>query len=188
MSLKRGNLIRFKTSFWGGSLGESQENVGKLGVIEYSYGEKYGNGTCSGGYSVIDYETGSSSSWWNENQLEFIEEGGEHLIKECERKSDEGIKMATDLTWIKDNFDSGNISSASILKLFDEIGYSSTFNRNGEFFVLFDDWNALSPIFTNIFNDKLDDALEYVNKIFRPGYRKEYENNIKKFYEKIKCA
>ena len=55
---KRGNIVKFKCGFWGDI---NSPKTGKLGVIEYSYGEKYGNGKIGGGYSVLDRETGSSS-------------------------------------------------------------------------------------------------------------------------------
>ena len=32
----------------------------RLGVIEYSYGEKYGDGNINGGYRVLDMETAAA--------------------------------------------------------------------------------------------------------------------------------
>ena len=77
---KRGNIVKFKCGFWGDI---NSPKTGKLGVIEYSYGEKYGNGKICGGYSVLDRETGGSSSWWDEDKLEFVSEGSEYEIKKC---------------------------------------------------------------------------------------------------------
>ena len=53
---KKGNIVRFKCGFWGDI---KSSETGKLGIIEYSYGERYGNGEISGGYSVLDKETGA---------------------------------------------------------------------------------------------------------------------------------
>ena len=58
MSFKSGNIVRKIDTYWHGSLNESRNDIGKLYVIEYSYGEKYGDGTCYGGYSIMDMETG----------------------------------------------------------------------------------------------------------------------------------
>lgn len=78
--LRKGNIVRFKCGFWGEP---NSYKTDKLGVIEYSYGERYGNGDVYGGYSVLDKETGNSSCWWNEDYLEFVSEGGEDEIKKC---------------------------------------------------------------------------------------------------------
>ena len=75
---KKGNIVRFKCGFWGDI---KSPETGKLGVIEYSYGERYGNGEISGGYSVLDKETGASSAWWHDNYLEFVSDGSEEEIK-----------------------------------------------------------------------------------------------------------
>ena len=77
---KKGNIVRFKCGFWGDT---NDPETGKLGVIEYSYGEKFGNGNIYGGYSVLDKETGGASSWWDEDKLEFVSEGSLDEIEKC---------------------------------------------------------------------------------------------------------
>ena len=53
MEFKPGNIVKMIDTYWHGSLNESREDIGKLFVIEYSYGEKFGNGKCYGGYSIL---------------------------------------------------------------------------------------------------------------------------------------
>lgn len=80
--LIHGDIVRLKCDF----RGDTQSSlVGKLAVIEYSYGEIYGNGECYGGYRIVDMETGESSSWWNEGYLEFITHGGDRAVKRAKR-------------------------------------------------------------------------------------------------------
>ena len=38
MSFKSGNIVRKIDTYWHGSLNESRNDIGKLYVIEYSYG------------------------------------------------------------------------------------------------------------------------------------------------------
>ena len=104
MEFKPGNIVKMIDTYWHGSLNESRKDIGKLFVIEYSYGEKYGNGKCYGGYSILSMENGSSSSWWDDSQLEFVEEGNIDLIDELKRKYEEIANQAKDIKWIKEHF------------------------------------------------------------------------------------
>ena len=83
---KPGNIVRLVDTYWHGYLNEPRNNIGKLYVVEYSYGEKYGNGRCYGGYCILDMETGGDSSWWDESCLEFVEEGSPDLINKLKEK------------------------------------------------------------------------------------------------------
>ena len=96
--LKRGNIVRFKCGYWGEP---DSYATGRLGVIEYSYGERYGNGNVYGGYCVLDKETGSSSSWWDEDYLEFVSKGGEDEIKKCKKIAQTIKERNEDLDYIK---------------------------------------------------------------------------------------
>lgn len=84
-----GNIVRLVDTYWHGSLNESRKDIGKLYVIEYSYGEKFGNGRCYGGYSILDIKTGEESSWWDEECLEFVEEGSPDIINKLKEKRKE---------------------------------------------------------------------------------------------------
>lgn len=187
MKFNRGNIVKFTDTFWGGDLDEPKDDIGKLGVIEYSYGERYGNGENDGEYSVIDLETGGSSAWWSENKLEFVSEGGEDVITECRNKYEKLNEMMSDLNWIKTNWDSvkNGASGTTILTLLNEIGYESSFKRNGEFFVLESNWITFFPIFDNVFNDNLEEAIKNIKNIFKHEYVENYKNNVITFYNKI---
>ena len=41
MEFKPGNIVKMIDTYWHGSLNESREDIGKLFVIEYSYGENF---------------------------------------------------------------------------------------------------------------------------------------------------
>lgn len=181
--LKRGNIVKFKCGFWGDS--DSYE-TGRLGVIEYSYGEEYGNGECYGGYCVLDKKTGSSSSWWDEDYLEFISEGGEDEIRKCKEIARTIKERDEDLDYIKEEILNGNLmlSVSSILKLFHEIGYTSSFERNGEYVCLFNDWQSLCLIFVATFNKDYDSMIKALN-VFNKEYRDKYMTNVIEFYNRI---
>lgn len=181
--LKKGNIIKFKCGFWGDS--DSYE-TGRLGVIEYSYGEKYGNGECYGGYCVLDKETGGSSSWWDEDYLEFVSEGGEDEIKKCKEIAQVIRERNENLDYIKEEMLNGNLNLnvSSILKLFHEIEYTSSFERNGEYFCLFSDWEILCPVFVAIFNKDYNSMINTLN-VFKEEYREKYKTKTIEFYNKM---
>lgn len=181
--LKKGNIVRFKCGFWGDP---NAYETNRLGVIEYSYGERYGNGEVYGGYCVLDKETGSGSSWWDEDYLEFVSEGGEDEIKKCKEIAQTIKERNEDLDYIKEEMLNGNLmlSGSSILKLFHEIGYTSSFERNGEYFCLFSDWRNLCLVFVAIFNKDYDSMIKALN-VFKEEHRDKYMANAIAFYNKV---
>ena len=96
---KKGNIVRFKCGFWGDI---KSPGTGKLGVIEYSYGERYGNGEISGGYKVLDKETGASSAWWKNEYLEFVADGSEEEIKKCKEIAKRNKQKNENIDYIKE--------------------------------------------------------------------------------------
>lgn len=83
---KRGNLVKVLVGhqIWSNKEGTtdiSPEDVGRSAIIEYSYAEKYG-GSDVDSYSIIWCDTGGSLAWKRTNELELINEGGEHLFEE----------------------------------------------------------------------------------------------------------
>lgn len=180
--LQKGNIVKFKCGFWGDV---NAPETNRLGVIEYSYGERYGDGKVSGGYSVLDKETGSSSAWWDEDKLEFVNEGSENEITLCKQIAQEIKTQNEDLNYIRDRIlKTSTLSSTSILKLFHEIGYVSSFERNGEYFCLWGDWECLYPIFVAIFKQDYDAVIEAAS-VFKAEYREKYKANIIDFYNRI---
>lgn len=164
---KRGNLVRVITGFpvWDSSEGVvdmEPENVGMLAIINYSYAEKYG-GSDTDSYSIIWLDNGSSLAWKNEGELELVDEGGEHLFGEAALNREKVSRQATDIGYIAKNLEEGNLSSQSVLYLFNLIGYKSKSLSNGEFFTLWDEWWSLHPYFVHIRNS---DTLEEAKSVF----------------------
>lgn len=176
MEFKPGNIVKMIDTYWHGSLNESRKDIGKLFVIEYSYGEKYGNGKCYGGYSILSMENGSSSSWWDDSQLEFVEDGNIDLIDELKRKYEEIANQAKDIKWIKEHF-SKNLPTDSILTLFHKIGYNSAFEQNGEFYCLTMDWLSFYPAFLLLFGKEFDLMI----KLLDGGNRKDKDKYLRNF-------
>lgn len=176
MEFKPGNIVKMIDTYWHGSLNESREDIGKLFVIEYSYGERFGNGKCYGGYSILSMEDGSSSSWWDDSQLEFVEDGRVELIDELKRKYEEITNQQKDLKWIKEHF-SKNLPTDSILTLFHKIGYESAFEWNGEFYCLTMDWLSFYPVFLLLFGKEFDLMI----KLLDGGNRKDRDKYLRNF-------
>jgi hypothetical protein len=98
----RGNLLRLK---WGHKIWSAKSNrkerpehvlsedetvyfidispelMGKEVVIKGSYGDLYGEAGSGGGYSVAFLDGSNEVAWIEENQMDFIEVGGEHLFQ-----------------------------------------------------------------------------------------------------------
>lgn len=176
MEFKPGNIVKMIDTYWHGSLNESRKDIGKLFVIEYSYGEKYGNGKCYGGYSILSMEDGSSSSWWDDSQLEFVEDGSVDLIYELKRKYEEITNQTKDIKWIKEHF-SESLPTNSILTLFHKIGYESAFERNGEFCCLTLDWLSFYSVFFLLFGKEFDLMI----KLLDGGNRKDRDKYLRNF-------
>lgn len=151
---KRGNLVHIAKEL--GSMMSHFENDKDV-IIVGSYADQYG-GNNTKSYTVM-FEDGNTSSWYEESQLTLINEGGEHLFEEAKKRREKISKQNTDFDFIVTKIDEGNVSSETILFLFEKFGFKTSFHRNGEFYVLFSDWNDLQPVFKHIKNAKsLEDA------------------------------
>lgn len=184
MEFKPGNIVKMIDTYWHGSLNESRKDIGKLFVIEYSYGERFGNGKCYGGYSILSMEDGSSSSWWDDSQLEFVEDGSVDLIYELKRKYEEITNQTKDIKWIKEHF-SESLPTNSILTLFHKIGYESAFERNGEFCCLTLDWLSFYSVFFLLFNKEFDLMIKILKTGTNEKYRDKYLRNFTALYNEI---
>ena len=187
MGFKPGNIVKKIDTYWHGDLNESKDDIGKLYVIEYSYVEKYGNGSCYGGYSIIDMETGGSSAWWRDSCLEFIEEGSINLITQLKEKRNQLAKSQQNINWIKDNF-KYSLPANSILALFHKVEYNSTFEKNGEYYTLMVDWMELYPIFKALFEKNKSQMIKLIGETFVEKYKETYINNFSKLYDEIVIA
>lgn len=166
---KRGNLVHIAVK-------------DKDAIIVGSYADEFG-GSDTKSYTVMFSDTGGESSWYKEYQLKLIDEGGEHLFDEAKKNRKRISKQNTDINYIASKLDDGSLSSESILFLFDMLGHNTSFHRNGEFFVLYSDWQQLHPVFAHIKNaEKLEDA----KSIFTEEGLNKY--NIEKVYDAFKGA
>ena len=188
---KRGNLVRVLVGhqIWINEKCESKtidispDDVEKTALIEYSYNDKYGGGNVNK-YSIMWTDTGTTVAWKSTNQLELIDEGGEHLFAECLAKRESISKANTDIKQIVENWvaKEGKLSSETILFLFDKIGYKSSFLRNGEFYVLFADWEDLYTIFDAIMTAKIE---QDVTSILKKECPADLKNKIVEFFNEV---
>ena len=177
MRYKVGDIVRIINTYWYGHMNEPRDDIGKLFVIS----------EVSCGYGIRDLETGSASYWWHDDQLEYVDHD-DSIFEKLNKIADEICRKNNDLKYIKSMYP--NIATASWLKLFNEIGYNSSFNRNGEYYVLFNDIMALRPIFDYVFDGDLDKAIECVPLCFKPECVKKYQDGVRNLYNRlseIKC-
>ena len=160
---KRGNLVKVLIGhqIWQNEDGNvkfkdiSPESVGKTAIVEYSYHEKYGHGSVND-YSIMWTDTGYTVAWKTDRELELVDDGGEHLFAECLKKKEELLKNDTDFAHIVKTWEEkkGELSSTSILFLFEKIGHKSSFLTNGEYFVLQSEWSVFYSLYDSIITDK----------------------------------
>ena len=174
---KRGNLVRVLVGH------QIPDDVGKTALIKYSYNDKYGGGNVDD-YSIMWTDTGGTVAWKRTNELELIDEGGEHLFAECLVKREAISKANTDIKQIVENWiaKEGKLSSETILFLFDKIGYKSSFLQNGEFYVLFADWGNLYPLFNVIMTAKIEQDITEILKEECPA---DLRNKIVEFFNEV---
>ncbi len=174
MNFKPGNVVKMIDTYWHGALNESKEDIGKLFVIEK------GNGK----YSILSMEDGSTSAWWDDSQLEFVEDGSIDLIHELKAKYEEIINQQKDMKWIIENF-SENLPTDSILTLFHKIGYESAFEKNGEFYCLTKDWISFYPAFFLLFDKEFDLMIKLLETGTNEKYRDKYLRGFTNLYNEV---
>lgn len=185
---KRGNLVKVLVGqqVWASTerlKDISSDYVGKTAVIEYSYAEKYG-GDNTNSYSIMFTDTGSTLAWKNDNELEFIDEGGEHLFADCLAKKEVISKANTNLKQIIENWElkKGELSYETVLFLFEKIGFKSSFLTNGEFYALTLDWLKAYPLFNLIMTAKNE---QDVISILKENIHDDLKNKILYFFNEI---
>jgi len=158
---KRGNLVHVDKEL--GSMMTHFEND-KDAIIVGSYADQFG-GNNTKSYTLIFLDDGCEVSWYEEHQLTLIDEGGEHLFEEAKATREKIRKQDTDINYILEHLDLGRLSSESILMLFDVIGFKTLFHKSGEFFVLFDEWCFMHPLFLHIkYSKTLEEAKSCLTK------------------------
>ena len=138
-----------------------------------------------GSYSVTEINGCGGGAWISGNELEFVRHGTKEDREMVTRNSEEVHRMFSDLNWIKENWIRNRFSATSILSLFHAIGYNSSFERNGEYFVLYEDWEDLYPIFNAIMNREYEKAIVETMKTFRPECVDKYIPGVIALYRKV---
>ena len=144
--------------------------------VSREYGDIYG-------YAIRSLETGGTTAWHYEDEFCYVEHADKDILKELDKVYEEYVNHKRDINYIMNNFP--NISSISWLKLFEEIKYDCSFNRNGEYIFLFGDAQQLYPVFQNVFNNDLESAIDCVHKVFKTSYTEEYVKNVTEFFNKV---
>lgn len=186
--LKRGNKVKvlkgheILTSAWG-VIDISPEIIGKEAVIIGSYADQYG-GDDHKQYTIMFLENGSEVSWFNENDLELLEEGGENLIEQGQAIKDAIKKENTDLPTIVKNWTTkkSQQSSDTILYLFNKIGYNRSLGR-GDFYQLFSEWKKAYPLFDLIM---MASEEGYIKKVLTEKVTVDQKDKIIAFFKEVK--
>ena len=173
MNFKVYDIVKVISPFWDDDPSDSR--VGKEAIIT----------KVDGGYELTFLDGNGRSAWWHDRQLSFLKEGNEDIVKAAEANYNKKIQLVQSWSWLKEHWKDDTISAASILFLMNEIGYSSAFERNGEYYVLFMDFRVLYPIFDYLFKGELDNALNVANKVFKSHCCDQVKKNIIKCYNKI---
>lgn len=151
-----GDLVRVADD-----LGESMSHFasGCNAIVEYSYLEKYGPGG-DNTYS-LHIENVGSSAWYYAHQLTFIRHDPELLV-EWKKAKEEQKKKHTDIKWIHANWSTikEKTPTSTMLTCFSFIGFDTSFHRNGEYFVLVDDWRMAFPFINRLMEAKAVDDMK----------------------------
>jgi len=112
-------------------------------------------------YGIIVLKDGNECAWTDEDNLEYVTEGGRHLFKQAKMNHKTLSKRNTDINFILECLDRGELYTESVEYLLDLIGHKSTFYVEGSFYHLYNDMKTLYPLFIHIKNAKtLDEAKE----------------------------
>lgn len=180
--LKKYDIVRKKCGYWGDSIEDPDFDPTELFIIKGTYNDLYGGGSPYDDYSIVSVNTGSSSAWWHDWNLEFVRHGTEEELQNALNIYKTRVKQNQNLDYIKTNWP--NVSQVAFLKLCEEIGYDSAFNHNGEYYALYCDVAALFPLFDSIFKndkEKMYDGL----KVFKPEFRDAYTRAAEQLFDKI---
>lgn len=173
-----GDIVKKVDTYWYGKFGESRDDIGRLYVISKVSGE----------YEIMDLQTGDASAWWHDDQLKYMGRARDDIFEILDKIKKKREERYTGKEYIKKNYPM--ISFKLWLKLFDEIGYVSSFKYNGEYpliaeCTLITDVFALTPLFNKMFIDRdVHAAVDMVDDIFRVEYRQKYKQSVKAFYER----
>lgn len=176
---RRGDLVRIAKD-----LGPSMEHFrgkGCRAIVIGSYRDKYG-GDNTKSYTLF-IEGSGKTSWYDEHQLTLIERGRHDLLEMWEDQIDAKIEHESSLPWIVEHWSEirKNMSSTSILTLFRAIGLQSSFESNGEYYCLFNEWFEMF----NFFDHLITKSLEEIRLLQRVGASKDHTSEIERCWHAI---
>lgn len=155
---RRGDLVRISKD-----LGPSMEHFdgkGARAIVLGSYRDQYGG---SGDHATKEYslfiEDFGHESWFHEHQLTLIEKGSHALLETWEDQMEAWEERQSSVRWIVEHWKEvrEKTSSTSILALFHAIGWHSAFERNGEYFCLWEDWYKAFGFFDQLITKSLEE-------------------------------
>lgn len=107
-----------------------------LAIVEYTYAEKYG-GDDNKSYS-LHIEGEGSSAWYYENQLTYVDDHGEELLKQWKLATENKRILESDWERIYDE-NHENLPGNTVVYLWEHImKYGSIWGRSGEGFVAYE--------------------------------------------------
>ncbi len=138
-------------------------------------------------WSIRYMDNGSSMAWFTPTEESFIRHEDESIFQELDKKYEEMKSKHQDLSYIKSVIltEKGEFSSHSVLVLFEEIDFPTSFLRNGEYFALWYEFDIFLPAFKAVFNKDLYGAYDHLEKIITEEYIEKYKNSFKKLYNKV---
>ena len=153
------------------------EDIGKKVVIKLVDKNKY---------EVMFFEDGNTVAWYEDYQLKFLYHD-DNAIDECKKINDEILKRERDIDYIRKKVleNEFNLSSASILKLFEKVNFNSVFLRNGEYYALYNDWYYLCRLFKMLFMKKRESMNENIKEMFKEQYVEKYIDSFNNFYDEV---
>lgn len=161
MKYKVGDVVKVIKGFWHE---KTDPSIGQLAVIT----------KVSSGYELRFLESGGTSAWWHDNQIKFVRSSTKEDFNNMDKVVEEREKNNHSLTYLKNqilNEEGADISPNGWTYLFEQIGYTSPFSYNGEYYCLFSDVRALFPLFVAIFKKSHEEVNDIIDSLFKEEYR-----------------
>lgn len=154
---RHGDLVRVADD-----LGPSMEHFTKScnAIVIGSYADQFGGGNHKS-YTIF-IEGGGETSWYEEHQLSLIRRDANELLETWKDQAEARTQQESDLKWIRENWETvkTSASATSVLRLFEWIGFKSSFLRNGEYYCLFMDAAKMFPAIERILTAKTREEAE----------------------------
>ena len=163
--LTKGNIVKFKNSMF------FPDDM--MFVVVDTYPE---------GYILANTKNGAKSGYWQEEELEFVDNGDTIFADSLSLIWDKNKEDQRSIEWIKDNWDGKlRLNWNSILFLYDKIGYNVKIRDTDEFEFY---WYVLYPIFKEIFFGTKRRALKETKRAFGSN-RDKFIDKIAKLYDEV---